>query len=74
MTTTTAKLSNVIIMTKDGTPVIAGGNIEQDTRHRWVDGTRIHTSNIINIDGNIITTLNSVYEVEGDMVYREYTV
>lgn len=68
----TGKLSNVTVMNKEGSPYVAWGNISEDVHVRWVDGTRIHTSQIKSIEGDIITTLNSTYKVVGGITYKEY--
>lgn len=61
----TAKLRDVFLhplgQRKTG---MAWGYIFGDTRGRFVDGTHIRTSAITKVDGNIIHTRNSVYEVE----------
>jgi hypothetical protein len=44
--------------------LILWGNVYDDTRHRWPDGTHIHTSRVTNgifKKGDIIETLNSTY-------------
>jgi hypothetical protein len=42
---------------------IVMGRIYNDTRQRWGDGTQIQTSIITKREGDIITTLNSVYRM-----------
>ena len=60
----TARLENWI---KDANFNIIWGNIYDDSKKRWVDGTPMHTSFIEGLgemspkEGDIITTLNSKY-------------
>lgn len=46
---------------------VYNGNIYNDTKNRWCDGTCIHTSNVENVDEYndcfIVTTRNSVYRL-----------
>lgn len=50
---------------------ILWGNIKDDVRSRWADGTKIHTSFIPDTDlrtlkeGDLVVTLNSVYLLGG---------
>jgi len=39
------------------------GDIYGDTRGRFLDGERVSTSEIVSVDGDIVTTRNSVYRV-----------
>ena len=59
----TAKLKNAIYRES---PIGGryGGEIYDDIHKRWPDGTFIWTSTVKSVDGNIVTTRNSVYEVE----------
>jgi hypothetical protein len=49
-----------------GKQYIVWGNIYGDTRGRWRDGTRIHTSDVKSFDEatQILHTLNSSYKIE----------
>lgn len=69
----TGELHNVLVMTKDNIPVVAWGYVHRDIRDRFFDGQYIRTSYIESIDGDLITTRNSVYKVIGEMTYKEYT-
>lgn len=40
------------------------GYIYDDSKGRFADGTFIHTSKIVSIDGDILKTRNSVYILE----------
>jgi hypothetical protein len=42
------------------------GRIVGDKKERWPDGTIIRSSSIVSIDGNIVTTNNSVYRMVDD--------
>lgn len=48
--------------------VIISGEIYNDIKKRFVDGTKIHTSKILKADfvNGIVETLNSVYHLEID--------
>ena len=58
--TITAKLKNAIY---DGVGRY-GGNIYGDIRGRWPDGTFVWTSRVLSVVGNIVTTQNSIYQIE----------
>lgn len=59
----TAKLKNAAYA-ESGLSGRYCGNIYDDIHKRWPDGAFIWTSAVKRVDGNIVTTLNSVYEVE----------
>ena len=59
----TAKLKNAEIL-KTSLGDIALGQIYGDVRSRFNDGEWIYTSCIKSVDGNIVTTRNSVYECD----------
>ena len=59
----TAKLKNAEIL-KTSLGDIARGQIYGDVHRRFDDGEWIRTSYIKSVDGNIVTTRNSVYECE----------
>lgn len=61
--TITAKLKNAFYR-GNGDVGCYGGNIYGDIRKRWFDGTFIWTSQVLSVEGNIVTTQNSVYEIE----------
>ena len=63
---TTAKLENWIIQ-KYGDKEICWGNVYNDQKGRFKDGSLIRTSIIEKREGNIITTLNSSYELGTEM-------
>ena len=56
----------------DGSVMIVG-NIYNDTKNRFVNGTYIHTSRVISIDFTIgvVKTKNSFYNLEPRKVYLE---
>lgn len=45
---------------------VVEGEIFDDIKKRWKDGTRIHTSRVLKIDfvNGVVETLNSVYHLE----------
>jgi len=52
----------------DKTYNIIWGDVEGDVHGRWVDGTKIHTSNLTTKgstakDGDVVTTRNSRYKL-----------
>lgn len=47
-----------------GRHTVIRGAIYGDVHERWHDGEIIYTSPIVNEDGSIITTRNSIYEIE----------
>lgn len=59
----TAKLKNARYH-ESATGDCFSGEIYGDTRKRWPDGTFVRTSVVKSVDGNIVTTRNSVYECE----------
>ena len=59
MKSVTAKLKNAYRIGK-----VYSGNIHGDTRGRFPDGELVRTSAVQSVDGNIVTTANSVYEVD----------
>lgn len=61
--TITATLKNALYF-GNGDVGCYGGNIYDDIRKRWPDGTFIWTSKVLSVVGNIVTTQNSIYEVE----------
>jgi hypothetical protein len=56
----TGRLENWV---KDRIFKIYWGNIYGNVRGRFVDGTRIHTSNVEYVKDNKVYTLNSIYEL-----------
>ena len=56
----TGRLENWV---KDRIFKIYWGNIYGDVRGRFVDGTRIHTSDVEYVKDNKVYTLNSIYEL-----------
>lgn len=42
---------------------------EMDTKRGWPEGSEITTSTVINVEGNKYETLNTIYEVEGNVWY-----
>ena len=61
--TITAKLKNAIY-TEGPMGGRYGGEIYGDVNKRWPDGTWVWTSKVKGVEGNIVTTRNSIYEVE----------
>ncbi len=59
----TAKLKNAEVM-RSSIGDILRGQIYGDVHGRFDDGEWIRTSYIKSVDGNIVTTRNSVYECE----------
>ena len=59
MKSVTAKLKNAYRIGN-----VYSGNIYGDTRGRFPDGELVRTSAVQSVDGNIVTTANSVYEVD----------
>lgn len=53
---------------KVGNSVVIFGEIYNDIKKRFPDGTEIHTSKVLKIDfiNGIVETLNSVYHLELD--------
>lgn len=39
------------------------GDIYGDTRGRFSDGTPVRTSKVLSVNGNLVTTQNSIYEI-----------
>jgi len=66
MVDVTAELHNVKFVNLSADAKIAWGNVIGDSKRRFVDGTRIHTSLILKIEGDLIHTLNSVYRIVGE--------
>lgn len=60
----TASLKNVWFAPVSGGKSIAYGYIYGDTKGRFLDGTHIRTSIVEKIEGDVITTRNSVYRIE----------
>ena len=64
-------MSNIIgrLLNARRVPVSGGyivvGDVYEDTRGRFNDGDTISTSVVVQEDGPIILTANSIYEVEG---------
>ena len=40
------------------------GDIYGDTRGRFTDGTPVRTSKVLSVIGNLVTTQNSIYQIE----------
>ncbi len=59
----TGRLLNAVRCTVPGGYYIEG-ELYEDVRHRWADGSVISTSKVVQEDGNMVLTLNSIYEVE----------
>ena len=59
----TAVLKEAEIIQRDGWR-FARGRCYGDTRGRFNDGDWIRTSDVVKIDGNTVTTRNSIYECE----------
>jgi len=59
MKSVTAKLKNAYRIGN-----VYFGNIYGDTRGRFPDGELVRTSAVQSVDGNIVTTANTVYEVD----------
>jgi hypothetical protein len=47
-----------------GSKQIVCGQIYGDAGNRFEDGTQINTSEVISVDGDLVTTRNSVYRIE----------
>lgn len=63
MSNITGRLRNASrINTSHGTYV--RGEVYGDTKGRFVDGEVIRTSVVVTIEGNVVLTRNSIYEVE----------
>lgn len=61
--TITATLKNAIYA-GDGKVGCYYGDIYGDIRKRWPDGTPVRTSRVLSVVGNIVTTQNSIYQIE----------
>lgn len=63
MTNVTAKLRQAVrLKLSHGTYL--KGEIYDDAKRRWPDGSPITTSRVLSEEGNVINTLFSIYEVE----------
>lgn len=49
--------------TRDPSAFVLYGDIYGDRKGRFADGTNIHTSLIVKIDGDVALTLNSAYRL-----------
>ena len=59
----TATLTNARFI-QTGNRQIVAGTIIGDTRKRFRDGETVYTSEILEVDGDIVTTRNSVYRIQ----------
>ena len=66
MTAITAKLvvyAEGDILFSDGYHKVFTGNVYGDTKGRWTDGRFIRTSPVVKVEGDLIYTENSVYQM-----------
>ena len=59
----TATIKNARFLDIGGRQIV-GGQIYDDVRGRWPDGTTIYTSSIQDIEDDIVITRNSRYRIE----------
>lgn len=66
-------LKNWTVVTWWDGSVVIRGEIYNDTKGRFKDGTYIHTSRVLFIDfeNRVARTLNSIYHLEEREVYRK---
>lgn len=60
----TGRLENWYVSQVTEKELVVNGNIYNDIRNRWEDGTHIHTSGVKNSwfeEGDLIDTRNSIY-------------
>ena len=59
----TGKLENWVKTTHTMGQVTYSGNLFGDSKGRWCDGAMVRTSKVVKEEGDIIHTLNSIYEL-----------
>lgn len=62
----TAELRNWLLLGNVEGKRWAIGDIFNDSKNRFKDGTEVRTSSIVEIKGDIIVTRNSVYRLVGE--------